>query len=547
MSLIENISKNEKELMEKYIDNYASEQYGIRSASIDYLLRFWDREKEKYLFKLLGNQLMVTKEITFKQDIEETAEEVSRAIMANSNASKFMNEWRQNFGWIFGGSIVQHIPSDVRRSLYDMCSTGYLARNTWIGDTFIVPFPDGTNFKVQRGAKITKAMGKIAKAFDMDMDLFESFRIACSQGLNQKKLHGNLTLSIHPMDYMTMSDNNCDWSSCMSWKEHGCYRQGTVEMMNSPMVIVAYLTAENNDLIIDSDHTWNSKKWRELMIITPDIICNVLGYPYRNNYLSAAALEWIKELAETNLGWSYKNSEPVVWQQATWFKPFEDSDTEITVYPETGYMYNDFSDRDHYGYFSPSVAETLYVYYSGTSECMSCGAADPDIEEEGYLVGNCCEPTSYCDCCGERMDPNEGIWVDDQFICSYCYDEYVNTDVYGDPHLNQNLKEIVLMGPNNQARYDIIYICDSDWCWDEISKYCTRLYKYQVRAWHDPKYYVSINDLTEEGIRAYANSMGCDDSITALMSNFKTAYYRVAPAIDLDTCVELTPESGSLY
>ena len=30
----------------------------------------------------------------------------------------------------------------------------------------------------------------------------------------------------------------------MSWADYGCYRQGTVEMMNSPLMVVAYLTAE---------------------------------------------------------------------------------------------------------------------------------------------------------------------------------------------------------------------------------------------------------------------------------------------------------------
>ena len=41
-----------------------------------------------------------------------------------------------------------------------------------------------------------------------------------------------------------MSDNNSGWESCMSWRNNGCYRRGTVEMMNSPYVIVAYLMLE---------------------------------------------------------------------------------------------------------------------------------------------------------------------------------------------------------------------------------------------------------------------------------------------------------------
>ena len=75
-----------------------------------------------------------------------------------------------------------------------------------------------------------RVLSKIATAYNLPG--FEDFRIAQSLVTNQANLKGYITLSIHPLDYMTMSDNNCGWDSCMSWQEEGCYRQGTVEMMN---------------------------------------------------------------------------------------------------------------------------------------------------------------------------------------------------------------------------------------------------------------------------------------------------------------------------
>jgi hypothetical protein len=271
---------------------------------VDHILRIWEREKSKALANIFGGQLMITRPITFKQDIEETCEEVRKAISENPDANSFLYDWRDKFGWHhwdnhkYLGFIDNDIDDEVKHYLYCLCDFGRLATNRWDGDTFIVPFPDGTTFKVQHGTKVSKAIGKIAKAFEMPNEQFEAFRIACSQGMNQKEITGNLTLSIHPLDYMTMSDNSCCWSSCMSWIEKGCYRQGTVEMMNSPMVIVAYITADDKVLKISSNQEWNSKKWRELFIVTPDIICNILGYPYRNANISQAAISLIKELAE---------------------------------------------------------------------------------------------------------------------------------------------------------------------------------------------------------------------------------------------------------
>ena len=45
-----------------------------------------------------------------------------------------------------------------------------------------------------------------------------------------------------------MSDNDYGWDSCMGWMNEGEYRLGTVEMMNSPCIVVAY---------IDGEEAWN--------------------------------------------------------------------------------------------------------------------------------------------------------------------------------------------------------------------------------------------------------------------------------------------------
>jgi hypothetical protein len=109
--------------------------------------------------------------------------------------------------------------------------------------SFVSP-KDGSKVTITLGMKFMKALGKVVEAYNLDQEMFEEFRIAHSQILNDKKLSGRLCLSIHPLDYMTMSDNESDWGSCMSWREGGCYRRGTVEMMTSPVVVVAYLKSE---------------------------------------------------------------------------------------------------------------------------------------------------------------------------------------------------------------------------------------------------------------------------------------------------------------
>ena len=120
--------------------------------------------------------------------------------------------------------------SVIRNNLTDLICSFTLVDNKYTGEAFTIELKDGKQYVVSKGCKPMKALAKIAEAYDIDG--FEDFRICHSLVHNQKKIAGDITLSIHPFDYWTMSDNDCDWDSCMNWTNFGGYRQGTIEMMN---------------------------------------------------------------------------------------------------------------------------------------------------------------------------------------------------------------------------------------------------------------------------------------------------------------------------
>ena len=276
-----------------------------------------------------------------------------------------------------------------------------------------------------------RALGKVAKEFDLPG--FEEFRIAHSQILNQKTINGTLYLSIHPLDFMTMSDNNCDWDSCMSWVD-GEYKQGTVEMMNSDCVVVAYITNEHEDFWFSNKYSWNNKRWRELFIVDRGLITGIKGYPYENEDIEKIVCEWLKELAETNLGWNY-NDEYIHYVQ----RRIIDKETmPFYVHFKTHKMYNDFHSRERYGFFNPDYIMTkikntnrpdrYHLVYSGFSECMWCGDVFSDISSYSLICDNCNE-TIYCEHCHcELIDPDSYVYVKEtgQYFCEDCY-EYVSS------------------------------------------------------------------------------------------------------------------------
>ena len=298
---------NEREKITRYITGTVGEP----TVSLEHLLRFWDRNKAG-LFDMFGGNFIIEKEISFARDVHQLAEDMDvkffyRSYDRDPELIEFINDFRQacnqiltyesnNFSW------GERDRRGVYRVIDSLLTPHDLARNTIPNAAEITIPSTGEVVKVCAGQKITKVIGKLSNIFGLSESGYEKFRIAHSQVLNQKKLTGRLCLSIHPLDYMTMSDNNCDWDSCMSWSNEGCYRQGTVEMMNSDMVVVAYLAA-SEDMSLwwssdkDDDKYWSNKKWRQLFVINRDIITNVKAYPYRNDELTNICLNWLRELA----------------------------------------------------------------------------------------------------------------------------------------------------------------------------------------------------------------------------------------------------------
>lgn len=469
MTLFERLKPVERDMIKCYIEDYAVSDNNKTTlkAGLNYILRHWMTNKAK-LYRLLGENFIISKDVEFEVGYDELYTRIADSCFSNNtddemtlNSYKFYETWFDKFVWGTEGAMTKEIYG-LRDQLASMLSIGNLVKNVWEYDSFTLTNPQNPEkpFKVSTGCKLTKMIGKIAAAYEIPY--YEDFRIKHSQALNQKKLKGQLKLSIHPLDFMTMSDNESGWSSCMSWYENGCYRQGTVEMMNSPMVVVAYLESETDKMSLRTTsgnyRDWNSKKWRELFVINDDIITEVKSYPYRNEELTKAALNWLKELS-IKLCDGHNNWVDEIHTYNACSSPFNADDEFIAehgicVYPRTNQMYNDFASGE-LAYFAKWVTEQnrseveISFNYSGESECMICGASgkDYDWDCEGDVVCENCFGYTTCDCCGDRIYDDSDIYeVDGEMICRSCY-EY-NTRIGsldGEIHMSGNVMPIYVI------------------------------------------------------------------------------------------------------
>ncbi|MDD4690482.1 MAG: hypothetical protein PHE51_12175 [Eubacteriales bacterium] len=417
--LYEKLSSEEIDAIAQRIRSYgAASDYNCDAdfysgeLNMPHILRVWNEQKDHYLAKLFNGELILSKHVSVTKTTEMMMEELDSAVCGwGCPESKFMSAAHE----LMYSNIWDSFISDKFRQLIN---TKNIVKNYYDGETFELPLPNGKALKIIHGCKIMKQLSKIAAAYNLPR--FEEFRIAHSMVLNQRNLTGELCLSIHPLDYITMSDNDCGWDSCMSWEQNGDYRMGTVEMMNSPCVVVAYLKSEHDFDV--SGIQWNSKKWRELFVVTKDVIVGILGYPYHNDGLVDECIGWLKNLAQNaGLGEYCDDIYTIEQNRKVFVKELNNS---VRFDFNTNCMYNDFRD-EHRCYISKTAEEYTEICYSGPTECMFCGDLIKYSHDDNMLICDECDESERCDCCGNRCSGDYRVVLEGgEIVCRDCYDEH---------------------------------------------------------------------------------------------------------------------------
>lgn len=399
-------------------------------CSVEELLRFWRENKAQYLTALFGDKLILERPIEYNRNEDELRRDMSDVIENNyefvhvfaNRLANYMLREDYEYGDSDAANVYRALTRGVRDA-YTLCENRLMLGYNRTTDkeimSFTIDFNDGRKVNVQRGMKLTRAISQICQCMDMSED-WERFRIAHSQVLNQKKLKGTLCLSIHPLDYATASDNDNGWSSCMSWREDGCYRMGTVEMMNSPMVICAYLKSNKQAMNIAGEE-WNSKKWRAWIIVNKDVILCNRHYPYHQAEFAKQAIQWVRDLVGELYGWTYDEI------HEDFYGYMRDVDCEIEFI--TNYMYNDLGGDDVIGCLNQNHHNPGQICFSGPAECMVCGKEIPyDVQGADQLECLDCRHELCCAHCGSELGEDDAYYgPDGEPMCYDCWCErYTN-------------------------------------------------------------------------------------------------------------------------
>lgn len=335
---------------------------------------------------------------------------------------------------------------------------------------------------IPTGMKLLKAF----KYFESNKAALRSIQDLASNIIQENKIKGTLCFSVHPLDFLSSSENTYNWRSCHALD--GEYRAGNLSYMIDNCTFIVYLKgADNQKLYGFGPVEWNSKKWRMLIHAAEDDSIMFAGrqYPFSsksgidtvlniyNNLMIAGKLTnpWAPSWYKYG-GWRADYVDSYVPYDATDMENAVSLNTRYIVYDNqlvdinrvvregpnclnyndilksTCYKYPYYAIYDPYSYHSIDHLLANPIVVGEEVPCLHCGEElihNPetmrcdDCELEYGTEEN--DVYSSCDCCGARIYVDDAICVGDDgdlicdacfhahaFVCDYCGNVYYDSD-----------------------------------------------------------------------------------------------------------------------
>lgn len=297
-----------------------------------------------------------------------------------------------------------------------------------------------------KGMKVTKAL-KYVIDDPRSLDLVQQ---KASTFIQNGKTEGYLTFSVHPLDYLTISE---PFHSCHSL--NGDYRAGNISYMTDNSTIVCYLSSKEPTMT-NYGTPWYAKTWRVLLHINEDGDFAVINrqYPFECPDLLAIVEEKAKEL--------FKGL------REDWCDDLIDK-TKYFKTHESALLYNDLRKSPYYPHpihtRMPLDKKPKPIVLGGPTPCLMCG--DDIYREDSF----------FCDECIRNYE----LFNHDEYcLCSSCGDISSREDTS------------LVIDENGDAQ-DYCYNCTNNYTW--ICDCCNTMFSDEVTIYHDKD---GINDYCRE-------------------------------------------------
>ena len=419
-------------------------------------------------------------------------------------------EGKRDFIEAFGGQLIYEWPEKVSFELgsrekslrlddfigvlenryenYDLAEFVRANREGFFSNQVVEPYTTSKGDTIPKGMKLLRAF----KFFESDANALEAEQNAASMIIQEDKIEGTLCLSVHPLDFLSTSENTHNWRSCHALD--GEYRSGNLSHMIDHSTFICYLKSNKDEKLpnFPPDVPWNSKKWRVLFYMSDrwDMIFAGRQYPF----CTETGLDFVKNkvFPRANLGdfSTWIDKKYCGFKDKDVYSNFSHSYVPVVdgLVPLNELVINEPGSLQFNDVLSSSCYDALYAYkkvecfggykyapmhkftrfhVGGKCNCTRCGKYP--IEITSSFMCNDCELEygdseddmfAYCPCCGSRYYYDDGVWVegDEECVCPSCADsETTICDCCGTRHYTSAM---VYSRKHNK------YLCPD--CWDEM-------------------------------------------------------------------------------
>lgn len=308
--------------------------------------------------------------------------------------------------------------------------------------------------KIPVGMKLVKAF----KYFISDKTILDELQSEASRVIQQNKIEGTFCISVHPLDFLSASENTHNWRSCHALD--GDYRAGNLSYMIDDTTLICYLKSSDGNVRLPAfppDVPWNTKKWRMLLYINSTRNCMFAGRQYP--FASDNALNIIQPIICNAVGLASRWS---AWH-----------DDQITQYKYKNGCDNDYAVADNKVLFIDNKFHLLRAFVKNNSNlhfndvllsscytpcyCWEKPSLFLSTDIKSFKIGG--KPT--CPICGKGVISSASL-----LCCDRCYESGYEYD-------NTYQGECACCGHLVYTNEDYGYVYD---VWDEPDLYCEQCY-----------------------------------------------------------------------
>ena len=390
------------------------------------------------------------------------------------NIESLKNNWEKNkkdFIDIFGGKLIYTFPKKIKFNLSnevkeekinDFIDNFYISLKNYdeilhyLEDLSTEEFYSNlTDKEYQYGEIIIPKGIKVVKSFKLffnnpDSSILKDLQIQASQIIQTDKIEGYLCISVHPLDYLSISENSYHWRSCHSLD--GEYAAGNLSYMTDKSTVICYIRNSEKNYYISNfpeEIPWNSKMWRMLLFFSDDKKSIFAGrqYPFEIEDILPQINSLILNNSELKFGgygcWSkfYDRIAHSTLLNNTYFVSFGKPIIYKNLIKDMSNLhFNDllrsscykpyYTEKHNWlDYYSKNFEEKNKFHIGNNVKCLVC-ANDYILNSDSFMCNSCNKKYTvnnlkYCINCGERInEEDEYHYTEDGILCDYCFKNY---------------------------------------------------------------------------------------------------------------------------